>query len=158
MTRENDGILVIAVVSVGLGILFLFPGLGILYFVVMIPVLIVLRSNAARISAQTFEIDRDNPLAAPRSLDAPLGAPLRQQPASVILQLFIIFVSLIAASIAFGVTCTAGVLSTLVVGDALNINIQSVWSSVLMLLIPTVSLAAAIFVFVLLFRYLIRNR
>ena len=158
MTRENDGILVIAVVSVGLGILFLFPGLGILYFVVMIPVLIVLRSTAARISAETFEIDRDNPLAAPRSLDAPLGAPLRQQPASVILQLFIIFVSLIAATIAFGVTCTAGVLSTLVVGDALNINIQSVWSSVLMLLIPTVSLAAAISVFVFLFRYLIRNR
>lgn len=157
MRQDNDAILAVAVIVVGLGILLLFPGLGILYFITMIPLIIVIRRYALLTgSPDTFQAD--NPLAAPQT-QATGPTTLRQQPASALIIVCCVLVSLIAASVAFGVTCTAGVFSTLVLSDALGLPFDDdKWLPVMILVIPLVSFAAAFAAFFFLFRLLMKNR
>ncbi|MFO0946130.1 MAG: hypothetical protein U1D30_09320 [Planctomycetota bacterium] len=144
-----------AVVVVGLGVLLILPGIGILYFLIMIPVLIALaRSPGIQSPGPGSNVELGMPPAMVRADREDFAASYVDRPISILLQVGMVVFILIASFIAFCATCTASAIAGLVASDAVGASSESLLG-VFMVAVLLVSLASAVLVFVLLFRLLV---
>lgn len=149
---QSKAATIAAVVVVGLGVLMILPGIGILYFLLMIPVLITLARGP--IPDSTDMRDQSSPSAMMR---ADAAASLVDRPISILLQIGTVFFILLAAFIAFCATCTASAIAGIVASDAFGFGSESLLG-IFIVLVVLASLVSAILVFVFLFRMLVWNK